>query len=202
MTLLFAFYSVCITIVCMILAKQKQLEKQLDNKSIKNLQELSKHYSDELDKRDNRIKLLESKNRELEEECDQLDSILEQKLFDDFGTFQVQIEPNDEQNNILKGLVETLREIQKSNTDIRSKEIGDRVRLWDFSFHMIKGSNEHNLSSKYAEMDAVVIATSCGIKTKDIMNNKRVLDICIRYEDGTEVFTHSDFVKRIDNYNK
>ena len=195
---LFVFYSICITIVSMLLA----IDLQHKNKSILNLQKLTTHYSDMCDKLEDRIKLLEMMNEDLEKECDELDAIVEVKLFNDFG---ISKESNDfiiDTQNSLLDIINTIKDVQKANRDTRTKEIGDKVKLWDFSFHRIWGDDKADLDPKYADKIAIVIAVACDIKFKDITNRDRVLDICIRYDDGTKVYTNSEFVKRIDTYEK
>lgn len=198
MLTLFVFYSICITIVSILLT----VDLQHKNKSILNLQKLTTHYSDMCDKLEDRIKLLEMMNEDLEKECDELDAIVEVKLFNDFG---ISKESNDfiiDTQNSLLDIINTIKDVQKANRDTRTKEIGDKVKLWDFSFHRIRGNDKADLDPKYTDNIAIVIAVACDIKFKDITNRDRILDICIRYDDGTEVFTSSEFVKRIDTYEK
>lgn len=199
MLTLFIFYSICITIVGIILAKDN-LNK---NKSITNLQKLTNHYSDINDKLESDIKLLRLENTNLNEECDTLNQIVESKIFEDFG---LSISPPDyiksSTQEELLSMLDHIKSIQKSNIDVRKKMIGDRVRLWDFSFHIVKGNNTHSLSTNNHAKDAIVIATECNVETEPFTGHTKVLDLCIRYEDGTEVFTSSDYVKRTDSYEK
>ena len=126
----------------------------------------------------------------------------------------------------IRGEIERLRKEIESNFDVRDKKVGDRVKIWDFSANKIKskpGKKEKKISATdvyFKENSAIIVEEGLSIEFKfnyaeelkltkeeamlieDINLPPFNLDILIRYPDGTEVYTCSDFVKRIDNYEK
>lgn len=101
--------------------------------------------------------------------------------------------------------------------DDRDKKIGDRVKIWDYSFAVLdneekafdifyKGSEESKQKLKdFIETEAIVIETDC---TKEvaikIMNQeiKKICDLCIEFPDKTRIYTPSVAVRRTDKFDK
>ena len=100
-------------------------------------------------------------------------------------------------------MLEKLQKIVDENKDDRTKEVGDRVIVWDGSYNEDKNTGKHrNGIDKLFENPGIIIETNCDfLREEPILKSKTVLDILIRFDSGEEVYTKSEFVKRIDNDN-
>lgn len=101
-----------------------------------------------------------------------------------------------------KQLLAEIGKIIEQNKDDRKKEIGDKVIMWDYS-----GCKDKKTGKSYSCLDSIegqeAIIIETGLKENGFTyfdDKPRILDILIHYPDGTEVYTHSNFVKRTDNF--
>ena len=101
--------------------------------------------------------------------------------------------------------VKMLQEIQKyikEHKDDRTKEVGDRVIIWDGSYNLDKDTLKHRSGiDKLFQNHGIVIQTNCDYTyVEKYMDNKVVsLDLLIKFDTGEEVYTQSEMVKRIDD---
>lgn len=100
--------------------------------------------------------------------------------------------------------VKMLQEIQeyiKQHKDDRTKEIGDRVLIWDGSYNIDKDTLKHRPGiDKLFQKSGIVIETNCNYTyTEKYLEKVVSLDLLIKFETGEEVYTKSEMVKRIDN---
>lgn len=113
---------------------------------------------------------------------------------------------NNSDNSFLES-VKMLQEIQKyinQHKDDRTKEVGDRVIVWDGSYNIDKNTLKHRSGiDKLFQNSGIVIETKCNYTyTEKYLDNKVVyLDLLIKFETGEEVYTQSEMVKRIDKNN-
>lgn len=111
---------------------------------------------------------------------------------------------------------ELLRDIEitiAANTDNRTKEIGDKVKVWDGSANMDKHSKLHRAGiDPLFENIGIIIEKDCNIMSDEAFhswgkqiksykhNNYRIImDILIKFPSGEEVYCASSMVQRIDN---
>ena len=122
----------------------------------------------------------------------------------------------------LKQILESIKKDVEANHDDREKKVGDRVKLWDFSANRVKedGRKINYSESYFKENEAIVVDEGLDIKfvynpqedfnlseaQKEILKDIRppviIMDILLRYPDGTELYTCSSFIKRTDAYEK
>lgn len=103
----------------------------------------------------------------------------------------------------IMGLISKIQSEIEENKDNRTKEIGDRVLIWDGSYNIDKNTGKHrNGIDKLFQNHGIVIQTNCEIEyIEELMDELVVLDLLIKFDTGEEVYTNSDMVKRIDNDN-
>jgi len=113
---------------------------------------------------------------------------------------------NNSKNFFLEAM-NLLLEIQehiKQHKDDRIKEVGDRVMIWDGSYNYDKNTGKHRSGiDKLFEKPGIVIETNCGFThiEKSLDDEIVNLDLLIKFDSGEEVYTKSEYVKRIDNDN-
>jgi len=193
-----AIYSIILSIVCAILSNGLFKAKQVD----KAQEELIKNQQ-------HKIHLLEQMNADLENECDMLSDMVEgtilTKVKAAFGDFSVQAEGNtvtDALVNLFK-LRDESKKAFAENLDPRDKEVGDRVKLWNFWLAKQADKKSDFNDTEYSEIEAVVIQKDLKIVIKDdILGKEHVLDTAIEYPDKTIVYTTSQYIKRTDNFEK
>lgn len=105
--------------------------------------------------------------------------------------------------NTIMGLISKIQSEIDENKDTRTKEIGDRVLIWDGSYNIDKNTGVHrNGIDKLFQNPGIVIQTNCEIEyIEEIIDKLVVLDLLIKFDTGEEVYTNSDMVKRIDKDN-
>ena len=105
--------------------------------------------------------------------------------------------------NAIMGLISEIQSEIDENKDTRTKEIGDRVLIWDGSYNLDKNTGKHrNGIDKLFQNPGIVIQTNCEIEyIEELMDELVVLDLLIKFDTGEEVYTNSDMVKRIDKDN-
>ena len=99
-------------------------------------------------------------------------------------------------------LLKELQEYIKQHKDVRVKEVGDRVLIWDGSYNMDKNTNKSRSGiDKLFQNPGIVIKTNCEFTyVEEYLENMVVsLDLLIKFETGEEVYTQSAMVKRIDD---
>jgi len=193
-----AIYSIMLSIICAKLADSLFKAKQVD----KAQEELIKNQQ-------HKIHLLEQMNADLENECDMLSDMVEgtilTKVKAAFGDFSVQAEGNtvtDALVNLFK-LRDESKKAFAENLDPRDKEVGDRVKLWNFWLAKQADKKSDFNDTEYSEIEAVVIQKDLKIVIKDdILGKEHVLDTAIEYPDKTIVYTTSQYIKRTDNFEK
>jgi hypothetical protein len=101
----------------------------------------------------------------------------------------------------IQSFIEQIQEIIQKNKDERTKEIGDKVIIWDGSYNVDKNTGKHRFGiDKLFANEGMVIETNCTFTYVDkLLNNEINLDLLVRFETGEEIYTRSDMVKRIDN---
>lgn len=104
----------------------------------------------------------------------------------------------DIQNNIAKIQAEILEK-----QDLRTKEVGDRVKIWDGSGNHDKNTKEHRYGiDELFKSEAIVIAT--GLSVSNIreydFQPKYNLDVLLRFPNGEEVYTMSSCISRTDKH--
>jgi len=100
-------------------------------------------------------------------------------------------------------MLEEIRKIVDENKDDRTKEVGDRVLIWDGSYNQDKNTGVHRHGiDKLFEKSGIIIETNCEfLREEPTIDKVMVLDILVRFDTGEEIYTKSEFVKRIDNDN-
>lgn len=94
--------------------------------------------------------------------------------------------------------IQYLQEIIAANIDHRTKEIGDRVIVWDGSGNLDKDTLKHRRGiDPLFSNTAIVIKTNCNVLYEDGEFQKR-LDLLLVFPNGEHVYTHSDYVKIVD----
>lgn len=112
----------------------------------------------------------------------------------------------DLQTNIDKA-INSLHKWRGKHIDNRTKEIGDRVKVWDGSYN----KDYHTEISRQGvsllfKQEAIVIETNCkeqlhigtisnGEETEEITET---LDLLLVFANGTKIYCASECVKRID----
>lgn len=101
--------------------------------------------------------------------------------------------------------------------DDRDKKIGDRVKIWDYSFALLDNedkafdifqSNDEEYKQKlrdFIETEAIVVETDCNKEVVlKILNQeiKKICDLCIEFPDKTRIYTPSVAVRRTDTFEK
>ena len=101
----------------------------------------------------------------------------------------------------LKTILETLKNGIEKNFDGREKKVGDRVKIWDFSMYVTKHDNvkHSSLNSYFKNNEAIIIAENLK-KTSTLLDEEILMDVLLKFPDGSEVYTCSDFIKRTDTY--
>ncbi len=104
----------------------------------------------------------------------------------------------------LDDLYEHLSEIRKiiaENKDDRTKEVGDKVLVWDGSYNVDKNTGKKRWGiDPLFKNPAIVIKTNCDEKTETSLDGTVInLDLLIIFDGGEEVYTTSNMVKRIDD---
>ena len=123
--------------------------------------------------------------------------------------------------NLIMQLQKVIVDIQKKseeNYDPREKKIGDRVKLWDFIAIKEKNNKEIKETPYIKDNEAIIIEDDLDIQfVYDFLQDGKIpdetkealidvekpifcLDILLRYPNGLELYTCSDFVKRTDKY--
>lgn len=188
MTILFATYSIIISFIAIVLSTK--LSKMIA---------IDKAQEGLIKAQQQKIDLLELRNKDLDEECDMLSDLVEANIMNTFDTVS---------NNVLsmeiahvKDLQEMSKKAFEENEDTREKRIGDRVKIWNFYL----ASNEDMTpfcDEKYIDQTAIVIQEGLSLDKAGILNIPYKLDLQVKFEDGTKVYTKSQYVKREDSYTK
>ena len=93
--------------------------------------------------------------------------------------------------------IREIRKIIKDNADLRTKEVGDRVLIWDWSFAEDSHNNRFHIFSGYNGKEGIVVKTNCNrTVTNDIRTRTYTLDLLVWFND-VQIFTSSDFVRII-----
>lgn len=101
--------------------------------------------------------------------------------------------------NAIKKLVDEKKEEILSNIDERNKTVLDTVILWDMLYCLDKKTNKRFYNNAYANKEAVVIEENCNqFLEHPITGEKLKLDLCIRFEDDTQIYVSSRAVKLKD----
>ncbi len=106
----------------------------------------------------------------------------------------------------LDDLYRNLAEVRKviaENKDNRTKEVGDKVLVWDGSYNVDKntGKKRWGIDPLFTN-PAIVIKTNCDEKTDTSLDGTVFnLDLLLKFDSGEEVYTTSNMVKRIDKNN-
>ncbi len=103
-------------------------------------------------------------------------------------------------DDLYKNLAE-IRKVIAENKDDRTKEVGDKVLVWDGSYNVDKNTGKKRWGiDPLFKNPAIVIETNCTEKTELSINGEEVvMDLLLAFETGEEVYTTSNMVKRIDN---
>ena len=104
----------------------------------------------------------------------------------------------------LDDLYRNLAEVRKvidENKDNRTKEVGDKVLVWDGSYNVDKNTGKKRWGvDPLFKNTAIVIKTNCDEKIETSLDGTVFnLDLLLRFDGGEEVYTTSNMVKRIDN---
>ncbi len=103
-------------------------------------------------------------------------------------------------DDLYRNLAE-VRKIIAENKDNRTKEVGDKVLVWDGSYNVDKntGKKRWGIDPLFSN-PAIVIETNCTEKTELSINGEEVvMDLLLVFETGEEIYTTSNMVKRTDN---
>lgn len=192
-----AIYSIMLSVVCAILSNGLFKAKQVD----KAQEELIKAQQQ-------KINLLELTIKDLDEECDELTEMLEgtviAKVKAAFGDYSVQAEGSSIQDAVtnLMRLRDESEKAFEENLDPRDKEIGDKVKLWNYYLAKKEDQKSDFKALEYAELEAIVIKKDLDIPVNGILGMPSTLDTAIKYPDGTVVYTKAEYIKRTDTYEK
>lgn len=106
----------------------------------------------------------------------------------------------------IKELFVHINGIIAQNKDDRTKEIGDRVKVWDGSGNVDKVTGKHRYGiDPLFNNTAIVVETGCNIEYRDksmsMLLRKdwfKVCDLLLAFPSGELVYCSSEFVKRVD----
>lgn len=109
-------------------------------------------------------------------------------------------------NNRMISLISEVKEIIELNQDNRTKEVGDKVKVWDGSGNIDKTTGEHRSGiDPLFTNTAIVIETGCKIIDSDPIMNKvlqkncdRVCDLLLAFPSGEQVYCSSNCVKIVE----
>lgn len=109
------------------------------------------------------------------------------------------LNPNYNSKESFEDMIKLIRKAIKENNDPRTKEIGDKVLIWDFSWNKDKNTGEHcSINDKtIVDTPGIVIDTNCDILADDTSEPIQ-LDLLVKFPAGEEVYVASNCVKRID----
>ena len=98
----------------------------------------------------------------------------------------------------LRDSIEKRKEEVLSNID-RTKTVLDKVFLWEMTYCIDKKTDKSFYNKEYINKEAIVIEEDCDkIIPHPTTNEPIKLDLCIRYEDDTQLYVQSKAVKLKD----
>ena len=111
---------------------------------------------------------------------------------------------NDPQDLFLESvkMLEKLQLYIREHKDDRTKEVGDRVIVWDGSYNIDKSTLKHRIGiDKLFQKPGIVIQTNCDYTYVENHFEKNIinLDLLVKFDTGEEVYTQSAMVKRTDD---
>lgn len=101
--------------------------------------------------------------------------------------------------------------------DEREKKIGDRVKIWDYSFAILDNGEQafHIFSSEdeskkqklrdFTNIEAIIVETNCMKEAIVEFAGQKInknCDLCIEFPDKTRIYTTSNSVRRTDEFEK
>ena len=129
-----------------------------------------------------------------------------------------------ELKNMLESIKKDMDEHFKENHDSREKKVGDKVKLWDLSSCIVKDNGRRLIYTEnyFLDTEAIVIGEDLDFKyvynaeEDESLNDEQkkflkdiniepatlILDILLRYPNGTDLYVCSEFIKRTDSFER
>ena len=99
-------------------------------------------------------------------------------------------------SNLLKETMNEVSAIRMKMTDKNIKQVGDIVQIWDLSYNIDKKTGKrYSDFLKLLQLKGTVIATDLKVVSKEMMVDNRILDLLVKFSNGVEIYTHSDYVR-------
>lgn len=200
--IILAIFTVIVTSYAIIVTGYLNYVKKEYEKRVDALYDVSEVLVDRLNKSTELI-------RELDKELDQYITMLNEIESTNPNVKRIVVDGTNIDNSpeqIGELIMKSLKEMRDkayntvmSNMDERTKTVLDTVVLWDMSHCLDKKLNKRFYNTEYCNKEAVVIEENCS-KTIEhpITKEDVILDLCIRFEDDTQLYVPSICVKLKD----
>lgn len=201
MTIL-AIFTVLITAYAIIITAYLNHVKTKYNKNIDALYDVSELLVDRLNSSTELIKELDSENEHLKSILNEIESgnpNVKRIVIDGSNISKTEEEIGNIIMKSLKDMRDKAYNNVMSNIDERTKTVLDNVILWDMSHCLDKKTNKRFFNTTYANKEAIVVEEDCNVTIEHPLTKEDVkLDLCIRFEDDTQIYVPSIAVKLKD----